>query len=817
MSGFNVSELLPFYLDETDEHIAALNDALLRLEQDSTDARALAEAFRMFHSIKGASVVMGFEPVNRLTHHLESLFDQFRSGKRTLDRPVLDLTFRCLDELRDYHRDLRAEGQGTADLAALTPLVIAALENTPSGPPPAPVSPASIASPPAPPPPAEVPVEEPPNPLELFEGPERVGVTVVFEPGLALADMKARLVLNRLAGRGRVLETRPPVEQLDEVESLPDFTVWLATECEPDELRSLADVDGVARIRIENERSTHPLSSARKPEPASPPAAPPAPTPEAAASSIRSGPEIGPAPVMDSAVMPAAPALAALGNVAPPAPKAAPTGEPRRARVAETIRVESDRLDYLMNLAGELVINKARFVEISRGLDELFRASSAQALTADTEEHLESISRGLEYVLGTRNGSGSTVDSLDRWVGQFRRLRDNFGGIQKELDRLRQGREQLKALTEAIHSLGRVTDGLQKGVLDTRMVPIGPLFERFRRVIRDLSVSSGKEVLLQIGGEKTELDKRMIDELSDPLIHMVRNSVDHGLEPPDVREAAGKPRAGTVALQASHRGNSVVITVTDDGRGIDCQRIRKKIVAKELVSPADAELLTDRELIPYIWHPGLSTAETITEVSGRGVGMDIVKNRIENLSGSVDVRSTPGQGTTFTIRLPLTLAIMSSLLVRIFDEIYAIPLDHIDEIVEVRPAQIFRVQGRPTIEIRKKIVALVSLGDLFRWGGKDHPARSRRGLAEPIGTSSENGEDGQKLRVVIVQNGEVTIGLLVNQLIGMQEVVLKSLEKNFRSISGLSGASILGDGRVSLILDVDALVTMAASGIGSRR
>jgi two-component system chemotaxis sensor kinase CheA len=344
------------------------------------------------------------------------------------------------------------------------------------------------------------------------------------------------------------------------------------------------------------------------------------------------------------------------------------------------------------------------------------------------------------------------------------------------------------------------------------MVPIGPLFERFRRVIRDLSLSSGKEVLLQISGEKTELDKRMIDELSDPLIHMVRNSVDHGLEPPELREAAGKPRAGTVGLQASHRGNSVVITVSDDGRGIDCERIRRKIVAKELVSQAEAEQLTDRELVPFIWHPGLSTAETITEISGRGVGMDIVKNRIENLSGSVDVRTIPGQGTTFTIRLPLTLAIMSSLLVRIFEEIYAIPLDHIDEIVEVRPRQIYRVQGRPTIEIRKKIVALVSLGDLFRWGGKDHPAATAQ---RPV--TDQNGEEADKFRVVIVQNGETTIGLLVDQLIGMQEVVLKSLEKNFRTIPGLSGASILGDGRVSLILDVDSLITLTASAIEPRK
>ncbi len=234
-----------------------------------------------------------------------------------------------------------------------------------------------------------------------------------------------------------------------------------------------------------------------------------------------------------------------------------------------------------MNLAGELVITKARFVAIARGLEELFRGSNAHALTSDTRERLESITRGLEGLAEIK--SGSSGGSLDRWSVHVRRLRDNFRAIQDELDLIREAREQLKALSEAIHSLGRVSDGLQKGVLDTRMVPIGPLFERFRRVIRDLSLSSGKEVTLQIGGEKTELDKRMIDELSDPLIHMVRNAVDHGLEPPGEREAAGKPRAGTVSLLASHRGNSVVITVSDDGRGIDCERIRTKIVAKGLV------------------------------------------------------------------------------------------------------------------------------------------------------------------------------------------------------------------------------------------
>jgi two-component system, chemotaxis family, sensor kinase CheA len=285
----------------------------------------------------------------------------------------------------------------------------------------------------------------------------------------------------------------------------------------------------------------------------------------------------------------------------------------------------------------------------------------------------------------------------------------------------------------------------------------------------------------------------------------VRNAVDHGLETPTEREAAGKPGPGTVSMAASHRGNSVVITVADDGRGIDCERIRKKVVTKGLLSETEARELSERELITFIWHPGLSTAETITEISGRGVGMDIVKSRIENLSGTVDVRSTLGEGTTFTIRLPLTLAILSSLLVKIHDEIYAMSLDHIDEIVEIRKRQIYSVGGRPTIEIRKKMIALVALDDVFRWGGKGHPS-ARNGAK----AASDGPEPTDKRTVVVVRNGETTMGLLVDELIGMQEVVLKSLEKNFQAIYGLSGASILGDGRVSLILDLDALIDMFA-------
>ena len=630
MSGFNLAELLPFYLDETDEHIAALNDSLLRLEQDPTDVKALQESFRMFHSIKGASVVMGFKPVNQLTHHLESLFEELRSKKREFNRPILDLTFRCLDELRDYHRDLRSQGQSAVDLSELTTQVIEFIHSTTPGSNTPSRGTISTQAPAIDTPLPGTPIAPATGSTTVpgsFQESGEMTLVVIFQPNLPLADMKARLILNRLSTRARILSTDPPVERLDDIETLTRFTVHLTAETAHEELRSLADVEGVAETWIEpyvpnNLRMPATATSDQsetKPKLTTSPA-----------SSSQSGAIETPSTTIQAQPVPITNGKSAPGQ---------PAGIPAKVKVAETIRVESDRLDHLMNLAGELVITKARFVAIARGLEELFRGSNARALTSDTRERLESLTRGLEGLVEIK--SSSAGGSLDRWSVHIRQLRDNFRAIQDELDLIREAREQLKSLAETIHSLGRVSDSLQKGVLDTRMVPIGPLFERFRRVIRDLSLSSGKEVTLRINGEKTELDKRMIDELSDPLIHMVRNSIDHGLESPGEREALGKPRAGTVSLMASHRGNSVLITVSDDGHGIDCERIRKKIVTKGLMGKTEADELADRELIAFIWHPGLSTAETITEISGRGVGMDIVKSRIENLSGTVDVRSAP--------------------------------------------------------------------------------------------------------------------------------------------------------------------------------
>jgi two-component system chemotaxis sensor kinase CheA len=792
MSGFDLGELLPFYLDETDEQIGVLNDSLLKLEQDPSDAAVLREAFRMVHSIKGSSTIMGFEPVKHLTHHLETVFEQLRSGDRVLDRPTLDLSFRCLDSLRDYHRELRSGEPITVDLSGPATEVLRLLERDSA----APNRPIGVV--------------EPTSPKLEFEPPESVRVTVDFAPGLPWPDMKAKLILTRLSERVQVLRTQPEAEQLEIAEGLQQFIIWLAADCEPDELRSLADVEGVVEIhiaRVDKTQPSDPVPAKAHVETTAASEATASPSAAALVTEVRanddanrpadSRPTTGESAASVAAAIAAAVAAAPGSKTSAVAPVTALTGG---KRVAETLRVDVDRLDQMMNLAGELVISRARFAEIAASLEEIFRDSSARLLTADTGDRLDGLTHELEsaYDQGVRSD-----DTLDRWLVQCRRLRENFRSIREQLDQVEKGRERVNELAEAIHQLARVSDGIQKGVLETRMVPIGPLFERFHRVVRDLRISSGKEVALRIDGEKTELDKRMVDELADPLIHLVRNCVDHGLERPEQREASGKPRAGTVSLQASHRGNSVVITVSDDGRGIDPEKIRARAVARGLVDEDEAHRLNDRQLVAFIWHPGFSTAEKVTDISGRGVGMDIVKSRIENLNGSVDVRSEPGHGTTFVIRLPLTLAIMPCLLFEVFSEVYAIPLDHIEEIVEVEASRTYHVRGRRMIEIRGRLVTLVALDDLLTWGSVGRmPGRSEApGADAPL----------DKRTVVVARNGDATIGLIVDRLIGMQEVVLKALEKNFRPVFGLSGASILGDGRVSLILDVDALIGVITS------
>jgi two-component system chemotaxis sensor kinase CheA len=328
-------------------------------------------------------------------------------------------------------------------------------------------------------------------------------------------------------------------------------------------------------------------------------------------------------------------------------------------------------------------------------------------------------------------------------------------------------------------------------------------------VVRDLSRERGKQVRLVVQGEKTELDKRMIDALGDPLVHLIRNAIDHGLEPADVRREKGKVEIGTIVLEAMHRGNNVFMYVRDDGRGIDTGRIREKLVDRGLLSRQQADQLDDEQAIEYIWHPGFSTAGVVSDISGRGVGMDVVRNRITSLNGTVEVQSTPGEGTTFALRLPLTLAIIQSLLVRMRGTVFSIPIDDVREIVSLRQQDILTVHSQQTFDLRGEFVSLASLDGVFQWRLDRDASAARPAIRVPR----------QAIRVVVLQAGGRMLGLRVDELIGSQDVVIKSLSDNFIHIRGLSGASILGDGSVCLMLDVGSLIEMfakAACGTESR-
>jgi two-component system chemotaxis sensor kinase CheA len=317
-------------------------------------------------------------------------------------------------------------------------------------------------------------------------------------------------------------------------------------------------------------------------------------------------------------------------------------------------------------------------------------------------------------------------------------------------------------------------------------------------VVRDITRVNGKDIQLVIHGEKTELDKRMIDELGDPLIHMVRNSADHGVETPEERIAAGKPPQGEIVLDAFHRGNSIMIQVKDNGRGLSLEKIRRKAIEKGIVSESDCEKMTPHQVYQLIWEPGFSTAEKITEISGRGMGMDIVRSKIEDLSGVVELDSVPGQGTIFTIKLPLTLAILPSLMAMIQGDVFALPIESVVEIVSVRRQDFSRVHGLRTATVRGRVVSVAMLEDVFTWkSGNDRP-------------HAEKPEDAEESTLVIIGVAGRELGLCVDQLLGEEDVVIKSMAENYRNVEGVAGASILGDGRVALILDTSALIDMAS-------
>lgn len=376
------------------------------------------------------------------------------------------------------------------------------------------------------------------------------------------------------------------------------------------------------------------------------------------------------------------------------------------------------------------------------------------------------------------------LDNLINLVGEMVITRTRLDKIGSDLRAQYQSDQLVNSLNETNVYLGRLMSDLQESVMRLRMIPVGTVFSRYPRLVRDFCRKTGKKIELLIKGEETELDKRVIEMIGDPLTHIIRNCVDHGIEPPEERLKAGKPEHGTIILDAYHEGNHIAITVSDDGAGLDLDKIYQKALEKGLIS--EKEELSERDIANLIFLPGFSTADRITDISGRGVGMDVVKKALNNLGGLIDIKTKAGQGTSFIIRLPLTLAIIQALLVEVGNEIYAVPLSSVVESLLIKSEEIKTVGGLPMVQLRGNTLPLISLREKFDLPGSD----VRK----------------EEVFVVVVGLGDKVIGLIVDELQGQQEIVIKSLGDYLNNLPGIAGATILGDGKVTLILDIGSLI-----------
>lgn len=801
------------FIDEAEQTLDELTEILLGTE-GASQRETMEKLLVLAHKLKGSAASIGLHRAAKLAHLMEDLLQDLLANQLLLNPALTDALLHGTDALRQFVQTLREGrpktdhfGQTARELAATHRIVQASQfgggrgagkdlssgghqqagaataagsalsasnsESLRAGGGDSNVSASQPAS--------SLPKEGQSEPASLDsvsdawriqaaakipEGLRAILGEVYFEAQLPLVGLKARLIYEKLSRLGEVCLCDPPQETLEELDELKKLSFGVQTDQPISAVQSQLQIAGVHRIVLESWPSQPKTTSDSVSQPSAKAGRTASSVPSAAGTAV---------------------GVKSSGGLAS-APSSAEPGGAESAKPTETLRVDIERLDQLMNLAGQLVINKARFSRLNDALKGVLSGKNPL-------QTLERVATALD-AMGRVDGAEKLDPhiQLEGFRAAARRLQHDVEDLHKELQMLPRVRQAVYELQEAVHQLDRVTDGLQQTVMQTRMVPIGPLFTRFKRVVRDITRMSGKSAQLVILGEKTELDKRMIDELGDPLIHMVRNAVDHGIEPPEVRESLGKPRQGTVTLEAFHRGNSIVIRVSDDGRGLDADKILRKAIEKGLVSQADAEKMTRQQIYQLIWQPGLSTAEKVTEVSGRGMGMDIVLSKISDLNGTVEIDSTPGKGTTMTIKLPLTLAILPSLMIQIDGDTFALPIEAVVEIVHLDRSSMYTIQGRWTARVRDAVISVVHLNELFTW---NQPAAARM-------------EKTDKTTLVILGDAGRQIGLAVDHVLGEEDVVIKSISENYQNVPGLAGASILGDGRVALILDVIALVEMAS-------
>ena len=763
-------ELLKDYFSESEMMVDNLESNILAIENDPNNHDAIDEIFRAAHTLKGNSATVEFSEIAHFAHTMEDLLDEVRSDKIKVTEDIVDTLLTALDVIKAMLEERKNGSVYGESVEEITNKIKSMIGGGGSAPAPKAAAPAVAPTPQAAPsaPAASsaastVALSE----YELAElkqgcepGQQLWSVAVTFDENNPMNSVGGIQVFAALKACGTVLKTIPDFDALYEDEFHKDVTYFVASNNTAEQLEDTAFLDDVT-LSVDAKNLDNAVASDSAPvQAAAPqPSAPVAPVPQAAS----------PAPA-------AAPAAEAPKKEAPkPAAKTAPaTGHAQHSTI---LRVDSKRVDNLMNLVSETVITKASFNQSQQQFADML--IQFQTLDSSYKEKVRRMFEQLpQYLEEIQNGVAVKDIKAN--------ITNEFGDIASIFDAFE---NRFKDLNSKFHSstqnLGRITGELQEGIMKIRMVPISQVFDRFPRVVRDLQKDLGKKVNLLLEGEDTELDKTVVDDLMDPIMHCVRNSVDHGIESPEERKNAGKDETGTVLLKAANEGNSIVIDVVDDGGGINVEKVKAKAIDKGLIHPS--KVLSDQEAAQLIFLPGFSTAEKITNVSGRGVGLDVVKTMIEKLNGTIQVTSEHGKGSKFSIRLPLTLAIIQGLLVRVGREVYSIPIASVIESVRVKKEEINTIDNYEVLNVRNEVISVLRLSRLF---------------------NIRTNEDGEYCFVVIVGSQDKKIGVMVDNLIGEEDVVIKPLRDQFTQSPGISGASILGDGSVSLIIDVGQLLEL---------
>jgi len=696
------------FIVEVEEQLRNLNDGLLDLEKNTGDTDIINDIFRSAHTIKGAAGMFGFEKMMKLTHSMESIFDQIREGKMTLTSNQVDSLFSVLDTLNllmeevptgqfntdttEAHQLLAEINSGEAQVAKASPTKETKKKSAKKS------SNKGVAE--------EADVVEDEGSVGTGEQKKIAGVLgrqmtpeelQAYEfaadgaYSLYIADVKVQdvaampsiasfMVLSKIKESGILVAAEPNEKILNDEEVL-EFKVLFATTDSIEVLEKEMIVPDIEKIEITSLNSV-----------------------------LFTG-EVKEAKIVEFVEEDTVVGSKEVNNL-----KIKDHNDK-----TQTVRVDSYKLDHMLNMAGELVISRAGVIQ--------------------------------------------TALDIEKAIGRTK---------------------EVAKLKDTIGQLMRITTQIQEGIMQLRMMPIAGVFNKYPRVIRDLSRKVNKEIDLVLEGKETELDKSVVEQITDPLMHILRNAVDHGIESPEDRKKAGKPLKGTVYLRAYHRGSSIIIEVEDDGKGINPEIIKKKAIEKGVITEAAGNSMSEKEIIELVLAPGFSTAETVSDLSGRGVGMDVVKRNIEGLRGIVEIYSEVGKGSVFSIKLPLTLAIIPALLTFVHKTLYAVPLVNIIEILDIKKSQINRVIDEETIRVRDQIIRLIRMDEIFGIG------RFNR--------------EKDVFQVVIVGIGDKQLALGVDGLLDEQDIVVKSLDKGLTGSISISGATILGNGKIALIADIASMI-----------